>query len=144
MIITLRDPGSSPPRTPSEIDVAGLIRWVDGRPVEEHTVPTRQRLGNDLLRCVSAYRPTKLVFDFAGLHKIGCDALFSSAMNGVYGKLIYWARQSGCRLLICGVADPLREVFPVCMRFRDVYATVAEALAAFEQCDDADGESLVN
>lgn len=116
-----------------ETDLAPLIHQMGGPPPPE-TLQIWERFQKDLIAYLDTNTPTKVVFDFAGLHQIGYQAVISSAMNGVYATAKKQAERFGCEWRICGLTKVVRSTYNISSLhniFPQIHDAQSEAVSAF-------------
>jgi hypothetical protein len=115
-----------------EVDLAPLLHRLRGLPPPPIR-PLWQQFRDDLLAFLAANQPGKVVLNFAGLQRIGNQAVISSSMNGVYASAKRLSDTFGCQWRICGLTMCTLSLryFLAAHDFPQVHVTRFDAIAAF-------------
>jgi len=116
-----------------DVELAPLIYRMGG-PLPPQTLEIWERLRNDLLMLLETDKPQKVVLDFAGLDRIGYQAMFSSAINSACVAAKSRSEAFGCQWRLCGFTEHARAFYESSWfpkMFPDVHDSQADAVAAF-------------
>ena len=119
-------------RPTTEFDLDAFLHQLLEPPRPE-PLPIWQRLGNDLRTFLASNKPGKVVLDFAGLGRIGDEAVVSTPMNSAFLSVIAQSVTFGCQWRICGLMENACEIYKGYRidELLQIHDTQSEALAAF-------------